>query len=232
MVPHGALGQHLLHHQFGKPEDTLQDIIEMVGKAARQEANGFQLLRVVKLGFELFALADITGYRDASGHLAVEQQARYKELHGELVPLLAAEGCFQAGEDRLAAGDTLAALQERGRTFWSVEGQAGASEEFVGRIPAQPAERGITEEDLPLHVDNVERIAQGVQNVLIEGVRAREPGQKLTQCRRGHVSCPRGTARGGGVAMEASDLLLELGDARSELLHLLSVLRIVCGWRH
>jgi hypothetical protein len=32
--------------------------------------------------------------------------------------------------------------------------------------------------------------------------------------------------------MEASDLLLELGDARSELLHLLSVLRIVCGWRH
>jgi hypothetical protein len=111
--------------------------------------------------------------------------------------------------------DTLAAFEERWYYFWGVEVQRGASKEFVKTIPGQPTESSITEDDLPLQVDDVERVTEGVQNLLIQFLGPREPGQDLTKAQRGGEAFPRPTSRRG-----------------AELWYLLVVPQVVCSWCH
>ena len=123
----------------------------------------------------------IFGKAAVGPNLAIVEQARDREFHRDPGTILATEVGFQAGLDRLAAGDPLAALKEHGHVFGRVEVQRGASEEDVERIPGQTAERGIAEEDVPLLVDDIDGITEGVQQGLPEGVGPRPLGQECPQ---------------------------------------------------
>src|SRR5262249_55768151 len=66
-LPQRAGWRHLPLGKLGEADDNLQDVIEVVGDATSQCADGFHLLRLAQLGFEVSPRGDVTkGYNRAS----------------------------------------------------------------------------------------------------------------------------------------------------------------------
>ena len=55
----GTVGREVEQHQIRVAENRRQDVVEVVGHAAGQGAEGVHLLRLPQLLFELLALGDV-----------------------------------------------------------------------------------------------------------------------------------------------------------------------------
>ena len=62
---------HLLLCKLGEADDNLQDVVEVVGDAAGQRPDGFHLLGLAQLGFEVSVCSDVAKHH----HRAMEHPA-------------------------------------------------------------------------------------------------------------------------------------------------------------
>jgi hypothetical protein len=88
----GDLGEKLPDHRvltcfaadFGKADDGAEDVIEVVGDAAGERADGFELLRLAQLAFEFLALG---GLPLALGDVFAQRAIRHLEVEHLLLQL-------------------------------------------------------------------------------------------------------------------------------------------------
>src|SRR5438132_4310492 len=59
MLPHGTALRYFIDGELREAQDSRQDIIEVMGNAPGQSANGFHFLGLAQLRFKLFAFGDV-----------------------------------------------------------------------------------------------------------------------------------------------------------------------------
>src|SRR5438094_790867 len=75
-----------VQQQLGRPQDGREQVVEVVGDAARQLPHGFHLLRLAQLLLELALRAHITGQHEP-GAAAGELERPRDEIHVESLAL-------------------------------------------------------------------------------------------------------------------------------------------------
>ena len=149
---------HLFEQQVPVPEDRGQDIVEVMGNAPGQQADGFHLLRLQELLLELLLLGHIPDHAPEAPDLPLPvAQGRAGDDHPELVAFLALHLHFIVlGVVRLAHDlDELFPVMP---VDVKVPPDVDREKLFLRGIPEQLHAGGIDVEELPIRRTDVEYV--------------------------------------------------------------------------
>ena len=159
------LGQRTVLQQAGIPHDADQQVVEVVGDAAGEHAQAFELLAFELGGLQALALRDIGDERQGTNTLRRLDEAE-PHLHRKLGAVLVAGGEFKAG----AHGPGLRRAEEAGdmarvlpAPFLRHQHHDLPADQFLARVAGQLQEPGVYLFDAPLLVHPHDSLGGGLE---------------------------------------------------------------------